>query len=74
MAYISSSNIVEDHSLIGDPMRHFDLTNRHEIKDAVRGTVATVLSSDSATFSELSRYGFHLVDMSGQVWILLRDV
>ena len=55
-------------------MRHFDLTNRHEIKDAVRGTVATVLSSDSATFSELSHYGFHLVDMSGQVWVLIREV
>ena len=54
-------------------MRHFDLTNRHEIKDATRGTVATVLSSDSETFSELSRYGFHLVDMSGQVWIMLRE-
>ena len=74
MAYIISNNIVEDHSLVGDLMRHFDLTNRHEIKDAVRGTMATVLSSDSETFSELSHYGFHLVDMSGQVWIMLRNV
>ena len=55
-------------------MRHFDLTNRHEIKDAARGTLATVLSNDSATFSELSHYGFHLVDMSGQVWVMMREV
>ena len=54
-------------------MRHFDLTNRHEIKDATRGTLATVLSTDSETFSELSHHGFHLVDMSGEVWVMIRE-
>ena len=57
----------------GEPMRHFNLNNRHEIKDATHGTVATVLSSDWETFSELSRYGFQLVDMSGQIWTMRRD-
>jgi hypothetical protein len=56
----------------GDPMRHFNLNNRHEIKDASHGTVATVLSGDWETFSELSRYGFQLTDMSGQVWTMRR--
>jgi hypothetical protein len=54
-------------------MRHFNLTNRHEIKDATHGTVATVLSSDWETFSELSRYGFQLIDMSGPIWTMRRD-
>jgi len=53
-------------------MRHFNQENRHEIKDARFGSWATVLSSDSETFSELSRNGFHLVDMSGEVWTLRR--
>jgi len=54
-------------------MRHFTSTNRHEIKDATHGTVATVLSSDWETFSELSRHGFQLIDMSGQLWTMRRD-
>jgi hypothetical protein len=54
-------------------MRHFTSTNRHEIKDATLGAVATVLSSDWETFSELSRYGFQLIDMSGQLWTMRRD-
>jgi hypothetical protein len=54
-------------------MQHFNLTNRHEIKDMKHGTVATVLSSDLETFSELSRYGFQLIDMSGQIWTMRRD-
>jgi hypothetical protein len=53
-------------------MRHFDLRNRHEIKDASFGMLATVLPDDYETFSELSRNGFHLVDMSGEVWTLRR--
>ena len=60
-------------SLLVIQMRHFDLTNRHEIKDATHGTVATVLSSDWETFSELSRYGFQLIDMSSRIWTMRRD-
>ncbi len=67
-----SSNIDEDHNEVGDPMRHFDLKNRHEIKDAKPDILATVRSSDSETFSELSRNGFHLVEMSGEVWTMRR--
>jgi hypothetical protein len=65
--------IVENDKPAGDPMRHFNLSNRHEIKDARHGTVATVLSSDLETFSELSRYGFQLIDMSGEIWTMRRD-
>jgi hypothetical protein len=53
-------------------MRHFTPHNRHEIRDAQPGTWATVLSSDFETFSELSRNGFYLVEMSGEVWTLRR--
>jgi hypothetical protein len=53
-------------------MRHFNEQNRHEIADAKFGALATVLSSDSETFSELSRNGFHLVDMSGEIWTMRR--
>jgi len=53
-------------------MRHFNLQNRHEITDAKLCIWATVLSSDSETFSELSRNGFFLVDMSGEVWTMRR--
>ena len=62
-----------EYDTAGDSMRHFNLTNRHEIKDATHGTVATVLSNDWETFSELSRHGFQLIDMSGQIWTMRRD-
>ena len=53
-------------------MRHFDRNNRHEIKDAYLGRWATVLFSDAETFGELSRRGFYLVDMRGEVWTMHR--
>jgi hypothetical protein len=53
-------------------MQHFDAQNRHEIPDAKPRMWATVLFSDTETLSELSRHGFHLVDMSNQVWVLRR--
>jgi hypothetical protein len=53
-------------------MRHFNVQNRHEIKDAKPGTWATVLFTDVETFRELSRNGFYLVEMSGEVWTLRR--
>ena len=65
--------VTEDDKPAGDPMRHFDLTNRHEIKDATHGTVATVFSHDWETFSELSHHGFQLIDMSSQIWTMRRD-
>lgn len=53
-------------------MRHFNLRNRHQIRDAELGAWATVLSDDYETFSELSRNGFHLIDMSGEIWTMRR--
>lgn len=53
-------------------MRHFNQNNRHEIRDAKLGLWATVLSSDMETFSELSRNGFYLIDMSSEIWTLRR--
>jgi hypothetical protein len=53
-------------------MRHFHAGNLHQIKDAPPGAWATVNASDVVTISELARRGFHLVDMSGAVWTMLR--
>ena len=53
-------------------MRHFNENNRDKIKNAEPGTWATVVPDDSETFSELSRNGFHLVDMSGELWVMRR--
>ena len=53
-------------------MRHFNIHNRHEITNAKFCVSATVISSDTETFSELSRNGFYLVDMSGQIWTMRR--
>jgi hypothetical protein len=54
-------------------MQHFDVGNRHQIKDAPPNTWATVHCRDVVTMSELSRRGFHLVDMSGEVWTMHRE-
>jgi hypothetical protein len=55
------------------PMQHFDVGNRHQIKDAPPNTWATVHRRDVVTMSELARRGFHLVDMSGEVWTMHRE-
>jgi hypothetical protein len=55
------------------PMRHFHVGNRHQIKDAPPNTWATVHRRDVVTMSELARRGFHLVDMSGEVWTMHRE-
>jgi hypothetical protein len=54
-------------------MQHFDVGNRHQIKDAPPNTWATVHCRDVVTMSELARRGFHLVDMSGEVWTMHRE-
>lgn len=53
-------------------MRHFNAQNLHQIKDAEPRTLATVDSDDDETFSELSRRGFHLIDMRGTRWVMRR--
>ena len=56
------------------PMRqqHYHAGNLHQIKDAPPNTWATVSATDRVTISELARRGFHLVDMSGEIWTMLR--
>ncbi len=53
-------------------MQHFDCGNLDQIRDSEPNTWATVHSSDVSTFSELVRRGFHLIDMSGEVWTMRR--
>jgi hypothetical protein len=53
-------------------MQHFDLKNLEKIQDARPQSWATVHSSDVTTFSELVRNGFHLIDMTGEIWTLRR--
>jgi hypothetical protein len=55
------------------PMQHFHVGNRHQIKDAPPNTWATVHCRDVVTMSELARRGFHLVDMSGELWTMHRE-
>lgn len=54
------------------PMQHFHAGNLEKIKDAPPNTWATVHCRDIVTMSELARRGFHLVDMSGEVWTMHR--
>jgi hypothetical protein len=54
-------------------MQHFHAGNRHKIKDAPPNSWATVHCRDLVTRSELARRGFHLVDMSGEVWTMRRE-
>ena len=55
------------------PMQHFHVGNRHQIQDAPPNTWATVHCRDVMTMSELARRGFHLVDMSGEIWTMHRE-
>jgi hypothetical protein len=55
------------------PSQHFDLRNLEQIRDAEPHSWATVRASDVSTFSELARRGFHLIDMSGEVWTMRRE-
>ena len=57
---------------MGVRMQHFDLQNLDKIKDAEPSSWATVRADDATTFSELVRRGFHLVDMTGEVWTVRR--
>ena len=52
---------------------HFHAGNLDRIKDAPPNTWATVNRSDVVTMSELARRGFHLVDMSGEIWTMHRE-
>jgi hypothetical protein len=51
---------------------YFHAGNLDRIKDAPPNALATVHCLDEMTMSELARRGFHLVDMSGEVWTMRR--
>jgi hypothetical protein len=53
-------------------MQHFDRNNFQRIRDALPNTWATVRCDDALTFSELVRHSFHLVNMAGDIWTVLR--
>ena len=54
-------------------MQHFHVGNLDKIKDAPANTWATVHCRDLVTMSELARRGFHLIDMSGEIWTMHRE-
>ena len=56
----------------GERVDHFHAGNLDRIKDAPPNAWATVHCLDKMTMSELARHGFHLVDMSGEVWTMRR--
>jgi hypothetical protein len=51
---------------------YFHIGNLGRIKDAQPNASATVHRDDLPTISELMRRGFHLVDMSGEIWTMRR--
>ena len=56
----------------GERPDHFHAGNLERIKDAPPNASARVHRHDVVTMSELARRGFHLVDMSGEVWTMRR--
>jgi hypothetical protein len=51
----------------------FHAGNLDRIRDAPPNASATVHRNDVTTISELTRCGFHLVDMSGEIWTMRRS-
>ncbi len=51
----------------------FHTGNLHRIRDAPPNASATVHRHDVMTISELTRRGFHLIDMSGEIWTMRRS-
>jgi hypothetical protein len=50
----------------------FPAGNWERIKDAPPNATAAVHRHDVMTMSELARRGFHLIDMSGEIWTMRR--
>jgi hypothetical protein len=50
----------------------FHAGNLDRIKDAPPNATAAVHRHDVMTMSELARRGFHLIDMSGEIWMMRR--
>jgi hypothetical protein len=51
---------------------YYHAGNLDRIRDAPPQATAAVHRHDITTMSELARRGFHLVDMSGEVWTMRR--
>jgi hypothetical protein len=56
----------------GERSDYLHAGNLERIKDAPPNATAAVHRYDVVTMSELARRGFHLVDMSGEVWTMRR--
>ena len=52
---------------------YYHAGNLDRIRDAPPQATAAVHRHDITTMSELARRGFHLVDMSGEVWTMHRE-
>ncbi len=50
----------------------FHAGNLARIRDAPPNATAAVHRHDAVTMSELARRGFHLIDMSGEIWTMRR--
>jgi hypothetical protein len=50
----------------------FHAGNLERIRDMPPNASATVHRHDVMTMSELARRGFHLIDMSGEIWTMRR--
>jgi hypothetical protein len=50
----------------------FHAGNLDRIRDTPPNASATVHRNDVMTISELTRRGFHLIDMSGEIWTMRR--
>ena len=51
----------------------FHAGNLDRIRDSPPNASATVHRDDVVTISELTRRGFYLVDMSGEIWTMRRS-
>ncbi|MGB7972766.1 MAG: hypothetical protein WCF81_00155 [Roseiarcus sp.] len=61
-----------ERSAEGERSDYFHAGNLDRIRDAPPNASATVHRHDVMTMSELARRGFHLVDMSGEIWTMRR--
>ena len=57
----------------GERSDYYHAGNLDRIRDAPPKATAAVHRHDVMTMSELARRGFHLVDMSGEVWTMRRE-
>jgi hypothetical protein len=56
----------------GDRPDYFHSGNLDRIRDALPNATARVHRLDATTMSELAHRGFHLIDMSGEIWTMRR--